>query len=161
MEKIKQYLNYIALALIFLSAVYLLIWPHRKTIAIVLGLSGIAALAAYVILNLPFLKQSFKRKSFIYSGNLIFIVILVLAILVLINYFFSRHHHRFDFTEAKLHSLSDQSIKVLKNLEDEVSILCFFREGNIKSEIENLLKIFNYHYNKIKYEFMDPDKNPG
>jgi len=162
MEKIKQYLNYIALALIFLSLVSLRIWPYKKTIALVLGLLGVAALAAYIILNLSVLKQSFKRKSFIYSGNLIFIVVLVLAILVLINYFFSRHHHRFDFTEAKLHSLSDQSIKVLKNLKDEVSALCFFREGNIgQAKMENLLKIYNYHSKKIKYEFVDPDKNPG
>ncbi len=162
MEKIKQYLNYIALALIFLSLVSLRIWPYKKTIALVLGLLGVAALAAYVILNLSVLKQSFKRKSFIYSGNLIFIVVLVLAILVLINYFFSRHHHRFDFTEAKLHSLSDQSIKVLENLKGEVSALCFFREGNIsQAKIENLLKIYNYHSKKIKYEFIDPDKNPG
>ena len=93
---------------------------------------------------------------------MIFIVVLVLAILVLINYFFSRHHHRFDFTEAKLHSLSDQSIKVLQNLKDEVSALCFFREGNIsQAKMENLLKIYNYHSKKIKYEFIDPDKNPG
>jgi len=162
MEKIKQYLNYIALALIFLSLVSFRIWPYKKTIALVLGLLGVAALAAYIILNLSVLKQSFKRKSFIYSGNLIFIVVLVLAILVLINYFFSRHHHRFDFTEAKLHSLSDQSIKVLENLKDEVSALCFFREGNIsQAKMESLLKIYNYHSKKIKYEFIDPDKNPG
>jgi ABC-type uncharacterized transport system involved in gliding motility auxiliary subunit len=162
MEKIKQYLNYTPLALIFLSLVSLGIWPHKKIIALLIGLFGVVALAAYIIVNLSVLKQSFKRKSFIYSGNLIFIVVLVLAIIVLINYFFSRHHHRFDFTEAKLHSLSDQSIKVLKNLEDEVSASCFFREGNIsQSKMENLLKIYNYHSKKIKYEFIDPDKNPG
>ncbi|GAH72205.1 unnamed protein product [marine sediment metagenome] len=27
--------------------------------------------------------------------------------------------------------------------------------------MENLLKIYNYHSKKIKYEFIDPDKNPG
>jgi ABC-type uncharacterized transport system involved in gliding motility auxiliary subunit len=162
MEKIKQYLNYIALGLIFLSLVSLRIWPYRKTIALVLGLLGVAALAAYIILNLSVLKQSFKRKSFIYSGNLIFIVVLVLAILVLVNYFLARHHHRFDFTQAKLHSLSDQSIKVLKSLKDEIRIKCFFREGNLsQSKMENLMKIYNYHSKKIKYEFIDPDKNPG
>jgi ABC-type uncharacterized transport system involved in gliding motility auxiliary subunit len=162
MEKIKQYLNYIALAMIFLSLVSLRIWPYRKTIALVLGLLGVAALAVYIILNLSVIKQSFKRKSFVYSGNLIFVIVLVLAILVLVNYFLARHHHRFDFTQAKLHSLSDQSIKVLKNLKDEIRIKCFFREGNLsQSKMENLMKIYNYHSKKINYEFIDPDKNPG
>jgi len=162
MEKIKQNLNYIALALIFLSLVSLRIWPYKKTIALLLGLLGVAALVVYIILNLSVLKKGFKRKSFIYSSNLIVIVVLVLAILVLLNYFFARHHHRFDFTESKLHSLSDQSVQVLKYLKNEVSIKSFFLEGNFnRAKMENLLKIYNYHSKKIKFEFIDPDINPG
>jgi ABC-type uncharacterized transport system involved in gliding motility auxiliary subunit len=162
MEKIKQYLNYIALALIFISIIFLRIWPHKKTIALIIGVVGVAALAAYIILNISSLKQGFKRRSFIYSSNMIVVVVLVIGILVIINYFFARHHHRFDFTEAKLHSLSDQSVKILKNLKNDVHIMSFFLEGNFrKNEMENLLQNYAYHSKKIKYEFIDPDKNPG
>ena len=62
MEKIKQYLNYIVLALIFLSLVSLRIWPYKKTIALILGLFGVAALAAYIILNLSVLKQALNQN---------------------------------------------------------------------------------------------------
>lgn len=162
MEKIKKYLNYVALALIFLSLVSFRIWPYKTTIALILGLLGVACLAIYIILNLSTLKQSFKRKSFLYSSNLFLIVILVLAILVIINYFFANHHYRIDFTEAKLHSLSDQSVQVLKNLKKDLKIKCFFREGNFgRASMEHLMKIYAYHSKKIKYEFIDPDKNPG
>lgn len=162
MERIKQYLNYIALVLIFIALVLHYIWPYKKIIAIILGFAGLACLAVYIILNLPALKQSFKRKSLIYSSNLIVVIALVLAILVLANYFFARHHHRFDFTQARLHSLSDQSIKVLKNLKADINIKCFFLEGNIsRSRMENLMKIYSYHSKRIKYEFIDPDKNVG
>ncbi|MFP4081201.1 MAG: GldG family protein [Candidatus Aminicenantes bacterium] len=162
MEKIKKYLNYVAIALIFLALISLKIWPYQKTVPLVLGLLGVAVLIVYMALNLSVLKQSFKRKSFLYSSNMLLIVLLVLAILVLINYFLAHHHHRFDFTEAKLHSLSGQSVKVLKNLKDEVRIRCFFREGNFnRAKMENLMKIYAYHSNKIKHEFIDPDKNPG
>lgn len=162
MEKIKKYLNYIGLALIFLSLVSIRIWPYKKTIALVIALLGVASLASYIVLNLSLLKQSFKRKSFLYSSNLFLVIILVLAILVVVNYLLARNHHRFDFTESKLHSLSDQSIKVLKNLKDEVNIHCFFREDNFnRPKMENLLKIYAYHSSKIKYDFIDPDKNPG
>lgn len=162
METIKKYFNYSALALIFLALISLKIWPYKKTIALILGLIGIAMLIVYIILNLSILKQSFKRKSFIYSSNLLVIVVLVLAILVVINYFLANHHYRFDFTQAKLHSLSDQSVKVLKNLKKDVRIKCFFREGNFSwAKMENLMKIYAYHSKKIKYEFINPDKNPG
>lgn len=162
MEQIKKYLNYIGLGLLFLSLVSFKIWPYKRTIAFVIALIGVASLTAYIIFNLSLLKQSFKRKSFIYSSNLLLIIVLVLAILVLLNYIFARNHHRFDFTEGKLHSLSDQSVKVLKNLKNEVKLKCFFREGNFnRGKMEQLLKIYAYHSNKIKYEFIDPDKNPG
>lgn len=162
MENLKKNLNYIALSLIFISLVSLKIWPYKKTTPLIIAILGIAALGVYFYLNLSALKQSFKRKSFLYSSNLILIVVLVLAILVLFNYFFARHHHRFDFTEAKLHSLSDQSVTVLKGLKNDIIIKCFFREGNYsRGRMENLMQIYTYHSKKIKHEFIDPDKNPG
>ncbi len=162
MEKIKQYLNYVALAFIFLALVSLRIWPYKKTFGLLLGLVGVVCLAVYIALNLSILKQSFKRKSFLYSSNLILVIVLVLGIVVIINYFFARHHYRIDFTESKLHSLSDQSVKVMKNLKNNVNATCFYREGNFnRANMENLLKIYNYHSAKMKYEFIDPDKNPG
>jgi len=162
METIKKNLNYIGLTLIIASLMALRIWPYKKMPALAAALLGVVALVVYITLNLSSLQRSVSRKSFLYSSNLLLIVVLVLAILVLVNYFFSRHHHRFDFTESKLHSLSDQSVKVVKNLQKDVLAKCFFREGNYsRGKMENLLKNYAYHSRKIKFEFIDPDKNPG
>ena len=162
METIKKNLNTIGLALAVLALIGMQIWPHRKTIFLVMALLGVAAIAVYVALNLSSLKRSVSRKSFLYSSNLLLVIVLVLAILVLLNFFLSRHNFRLDFTEAKLHSLSDQSIQVLKNLKKDVQIKGFFREGNYgRSKLEDLLKNYGYYSKKIKSEFIDPDKNPG
>jgi len=162
MEKLKNYLNSIGLALMLISFISFIIWPHKKTVPVVLGILGITSIAVYIITHIPLLQQSLKRKSFFYSSNLLLMIIMVVAILVLINYVLARHHYRIDFTESKLHSLSDQSISVLKGLKEDVNIKCFYREGNFsRSEMENVLKIYSYHSKKMKYEFIDPDKNPG
>jgi len=162
METIKKNLNNIGPALVVLGLIGMLIWPHRKTGFLALVVLGAVAIAVYVALNLSSLKRSVSRKSFLYSSNLLLVIIIVLAILVLLNYFLSRHNYRLDFTEAKLHSLSDQSIQVLKNLKKDVQIKGFFREGNYsRAKLEDLLKNFNYYSKRIKYEFIDPDKNPG
>jgi ABC-type uncharacterized transport system involved in gliding motility auxiliary subunit len=162
METIKKNLNNIGPALVVLGLIGMLIWPHRKTGFLALVVLGAVAIAIYVALNLSSLKRSVSRKSFLYSSNLLLVIIIVLAILVLLNYFLSRHNYRLDFTEAKLHSLSDQSIQVLKNLKKDVQIKGFFREGNYsRAKLEDLLKNFNYYSKRIKYEFIDPDKNPG
>jgi ABC-type uncharacterized transport system involved in gliding motility auxiliary subunit len=162
MENIKKNLNYIGITLIFAAFVLSRIWPYKKTIPYILLALGIVSLMVYIYINLPLLKQGLKRKSFLYSSNLFMIVILVIGILMLINYIFSKYHHRFDFTEAKVHSLSDQSVTVLKNLENEIRIKSFFLEGNYqRNTMQYLMDNYTYHTTKIKHEFIDPDKNPG
>ncbi len=162
MDTLKKNLNTIGITLIFAAFVLNRIWPYKKTFPYILFILGIVALAVYIYLNYSLLKEGLTRKAFLYSSNLLIIVLLVLGILVLINFIFSKYHHRFDFTEAKLHSLSDQSVTVLKNLENEVRIKSFFLEGNYqKNTMQNLMDNYTYYTSKIKHEFIDPDKNPG
>jgi len=162
MDTLRKNLNYIGITLIFAAFVLIRIWPYKKTFPYILFALGIAALLVYIYLNFALLKEGLTRKAFLYSSNLLMIVVLVVGILVLINYIFSKYHHRFDFTEAKLHSLSDQSVTVLKNLKNEVRIKSFFLEGNYqKNTMQNLMDNYTYHTSKIKHEFIDPDKNPG
>jgi len=162
MENLKKHLNYIGLGLILVSLIALKIWPTKKMTPFILGALGVLSVITYIITHLPLLKKGLKRKSFLYSSNLFLMIILVVGILSLINYLLARHHYRIDFTESKLHSLSDQSVSVLKNLKSDLTIKCFFREGNFnRPKMENILEIYSYHSNRIKYEFIDPDKNPG
>ena len=139
MDIIKKNLNYIGITLIFAAFVFFRIWPYKKTGPYVLLAFGILSILFYIYLNLSLLKQGLTRRSFLYSSNLLVMVVLVFGILVLINYIFSKYHHRFDFTEAKVHSLSDQSVTVLKNLENEVTIKSFYLEGNYFLFHEQLL----------------------
>lgn len=162
MEILKKNLNIIAIVLILSALAAGMVWPYKKVLILALGAAGLLALIAYVILHLPSLRRGFRRRSFIYSGNMLLVIVLVVAILVLVNFFLARHTYRADLTAAKIHSLSDQSIMVLKNLKTDVSIKCFFRLGNEgRTATENLLKIYAYQSVKIKAEFIDPDKNPG
>jgi ABC-type uncharacterized transport system involved in gliding motility auxiliary subunit len=162
MDTLKKNLNTVAVAFIAAALIGGIVWPQKKAAILVLAGLGLAALAAHVVLNREALKQSFRRRSFLYSGNLLLIIVLVLGILGLANYFLSKHNYRWDFTEAKLHSLSDQSVTVLENLKTDIAFKCFFREGNYgRAAMENLLKIYAYHSARVKFEFIDPDKNPG
>ena len=162
MDKIKRHLNNIGLGLLLAAFVANRVRPQTKILFYTLAVLGVAAIVAYIGLHARDLKQGLKRKSFLYSSNLLLMVVLVLGILVLLNYLGARHHKRFDFTQAKLHSLSDQSIKVVLALKADINLKAFFREGNpSRGRMEDLLKIYAYHSPRVKYEFIDPDKNPG
>jgi ABC-type uncharacterized transport system involved in gliding motility auxiliary subunit len=162
MDAIKKHLNEAAGIFLLAGLMGLIVSPQKKTAILVVFALGLAALAAHVALHWKALKQGFTRKSFLYSGNLLLVVLLVLAILGLANYFLSKHNYRADFTTAKLHSLSGQSVAVLKALKTDITFKGFFREGNYgRAAMENLLKLYAYHSGHIKFEFIDPDKNPG
>jgi ABC-type uncharacterized transport system involved in gliding motility auxiliary subunit len=162
MDKIKRSLNTIGLGLLLAAFVANRVWPRTRVLFFALLILGVLSIAVYIGLHAGDLKQGLKRKSFLYSSNLLLMIAVVLAILVLFNYLGARHHKRFDFTQAKVHSLSDQSIKLIKSLRDDVTVKAFFREGNMgRGRMEDLLKIYAYHSPRVKYEFIDPDKNPG
>ncbi|MBN2265706.1 MAG: GldG family protein [Candidatus Aminicenantes bacterium] len=162
MDALKKNLNTVALVLIAAGLAGWIIWPHKKAAALGVAGAGALALAVYAALHRGELARRFQRRSLLYSGNLVLVVVLVLAILGLTNYFLAKHNYRMDFTEAKLHSLSHQSITVLKALKADVAFKSFFRETNYgRPAMEQLLKLYAYHSPRVKFEFIDPDKNPG
>ncbi|MCJ7610982.1 MAG: GldG family protein [Candidatus Aminicenantes bacterium] len=161
METLKKYMQYAGLALLVAAALAALIWPYKKALPVILALAGLALVAVYIMLNLPDLKKGFRRRSFVYSSNLLLVVVLALGIVVLLNIVFSRFHHRFDFTEAKLHSLSEQSVQVVRSLKDGVMVRCFPDNAQMRDRMENQMKLYAYHTpSKLKYEIIDPYKNP-
>ena len=161
MAKLKKFLPYAGLALLAAAALAALIWPYKKAGPLILALAGLGLVVVSILLNLPDLKKGFRRRSFIYSSNILLVILLVLGIVVLVNIIFSRTHHRFDFTEAKLHSLSEQSVQVLRGLKDEVRVRCFPDNSQMRDRMDGLMKMYAYHNpSKFKYEIIDPYKNP-
>jgi ABC-type uncharacterized transport system involved in gliding motility auxiliary subunit len=161
MEHVKKYLGPAAAVLILMTLAAVYVWPYKKALIVTLAAAAFLALAGTVALNLGRLSNRLHRRSLMYSGNAILTIVVVLAILVLANYFLAKHSYRMDFTAARIHSLSDQSITVLKALKTDVAVKAFFRPGTQSREaMDDLLKLYAYHSPRIKFEFVDPDKNP-
>ncbi len=162
MKKVLRHLNYLFIVLLVISFFVYKIYPQRKYIWISALVLGFLSLVLYILFNKEKLKEHLQRKNLIYSGNLLLIIFLVFAILVSLNYISTKLHFRADLTEGKIHSLSDQTIKVLKNLKKDIEIKAFFRELNPRrGTIEEMLKKYSYYTERMKYEIINPDKNPS
>jgi ABC-type uncharacterized transport system involved in gliding motility auxiliary subunit len=162
MKRIAGWLNYIFLILLLISFFSYKIYPTKKFIWIPALCLSLLSLILYIIFNREKLKEQIKLKTLLYSGNLILLIFLVFAILVALNYLSTKIHFRADLTEGKIHSLSEQTVKVLKNLKKDIEIKAFFRELNPRRGIiEEMLKRYSYYTSKIKYEIINPDKNPS
>jgi ABC-2 type transport system permease protein len=88
---------------------------------------------------------------------------LTIAILVMLNFVGSFMFHRFDLTSEKRYTLSDQTKKLLKNLDDVIYVKVYL-EGDfpagfkrLRNETKEMLDEFRaYSNNNIEYEFINP-----
>lgn len=83
----------------------------------------------------------------------------ILALVALIG---QRHPFRFDLTENKRYSISEQSQKIVRGLDHDIHIKAFFQETDSKrGETRDLLETYRYYSKKIEYQFIDPDREPS
>ena len=122
------------------------------------GLSG-ALVAVWVALNHALVLAALTKKSTRYGANLALLLFLVLGILTFVNILGREYHWRRDLTRAGSNSLSPQTVKVLSDLTQDVKAM-YFSKIQGKEKGEALLKNFTYHSKRLRYEFVDVDRQP-
>jgi len=164
MKKFLRYGNYIFLLLLLTGTALWLSYglaSARGKVGLALLLLAVVGLAAYVAGNLSRFKTKNSRLNFIFASNLALVVLLVVAIVAAVNYLGVKVHQRFDFTKGKMHSISAQSVQVVRNLKKDLLIKAFFSKGHGNLEAFNsLLEIYRFHSERIKATVIDPYLKP-
>ncbi|MEW6088549.1 MAG: GldG family protein [bacterium] len=103
-----------------------------------------------------------KARRFKYGINAFILTISVVGIIFIINAVIYRYSKQFDLTANKNFTLSSQTLNLLKNLEKEVDIYIFSKEGESKNEFLNdILKQYIRKSKFITVINVDLDKNPS
>jgi ABC-type uncharacterized transport system involved in gliding motility auxiliary subunit len=97
------------------------------------------------------------------EGSLLTLLAVVfIAILVGISLIVHRFPWRWDLTQGKKHSISQQSQKIVKNIKQDIHIRAFFQEGDPgKKKAQALLDTYTLANPRIHYQFIDPDRQPA
>jgi ABC-type uncharacterized transport system involved in gliding motility auxiliary subunit len=106
---------------------------------------------------------AFGGRTARYGVNAAVAVALLLALAGLVEAFSYRHNARLDLTENKRHSLSPQTIQLLRDLKIDVNAVAFFRSDQPGKRVaEDLLKQYErYAGGKLTWRVVDPDREPG
>ena len=94
------------------------------------------------------------------GANFALYTLIVIALIVLVNWFVNNHDHRWDMTPNKKYSLSDQTRKILKELNRDVTIYAFDRERSF-GERRDVLGMYSTASNRVKVKYVDPDRQPA
>lgn len=105
-------------------------------------------------------KKLFNNFTSTKLNKLLTLIILV-TVLVFVNILSERIPWKYDMTFEKIFSLSDQTHKVLADLERKVNIIAFYQEGKEDATVKALLGEYVKHSRgKINVQFADADTNP-
>jgi len=102
------------------------------------------------------------KAKFSFHLNNTVIILLVAGILIFLNFISYRHFKRIDLTKNKTHSLSEQTIKILKSLDKDkkVKIIGFFAKTD-KQSFDDLMNKYTYYTKYIETEWADPEISIG
>jgi ABC-2 type transport system permease protein len=105
--------------------------------------------------------DSFKDKKFKYGGYATLLVAIVLAILVAVNLLVDLVPFKADLTKERLYSLSEQTFKVLDNLDQDVEIFVLSQIGKENPMVDEILKKYEQRTDRLRLTYVDPYRNPG
>ena len=126
---------------------------------------GLVLVAVALAANLDAVRQRLRsgeaRRASKYGTSAIAGTALAVALLGIGAYWATQHERKWDFTEAQLHGLSEQTAKALAGLSDELQITALYNTFEHRRVREFLDKYRELAPERVKVEIVDPQKAPG
>ena len=125
---------------------------------------GVVMLGTAAVLNLDALRERMRsgeaRRAGKYGSSAVLASVLAIAILGMLGFLATRYHVRWDWSEQRVHSLSDQSLKVLENLDRDVQVVALFSPLDAPP-VRAILERYDYASDRFEVvEFADPNARP-
>ncbi|MEW5877888.1 MAG: GldG family protein [Acidobacteriota bacterium] len=102
-----------------------------------------------------------RKEKVFFASTLVIGAVLVLALVGMVNWLSYRHYFRWDWTRAKVYSLSEKTINVLKGVKEPVRVVVFMTGTTpLFDQVKELLGRYQAACPKLAVEFIDPDRDP-
>ena len=99
-------------------------------------------------------------KRFLSNLNAFAAVMLALVLAQMIGFVALRNPIRLNLSGRTYYDLSDRTLNLLDELEEQVDVIVFFQEEHqLYEDIENLLEEYQYHSRNIRVEWVDPARD--
>jgi len=159
MKKTFDVLGWIGTALVFGAVGIRMFYPDWNQYATYMAWAGLATVLLYMAGQWRDIAGFYKGRGARYGTLSIVSIVVFLGILVAINYLGTRQNRRWDLTANQVFSLSDQTVKLLRELKEPVTFVVFDRTDRLDMHRDRFEE-FTYQTSQVKTEFVDPDRSP-
>lgn len=164
-EYLKKYGDFLALgglACLAAALVRLFIGGEFNVYVQALVVIGVVLLVLFALGRPDEVVGALTGRRARYGSNVMVMSIAFLGILVLVNFMGSRYDKRLDWTQDKSFTISEQTRKVLSNLDKPISITGFFQQGDTgQTQVTDLLREYGQYTSLLTWKFIDPDVQPA
>lgn len=93
-------------------------------------------------------------------------ILLVVTLLSAVNFLGARKYKSWDLSADKVNSLSEQSIKLIKDLKEDLKVVYFYRDGadNVDDNRRRFIELIRKYQDQsplVKLEFVEVNQNPA
>lgn len=92
-------------------------------------------------------------------GPLLLYSLVVIAILVAVNYMANDHSRSWDLTVNQIHSLSPESVKIVRELKTPLHLI-YFDHGEAFGRARSFLGKYQRESNQVQVQYVEPDRHP-
>ncbi len=165
MNRLRAYTEYLLYVGLIFVLVPLAVYAVRRQFTIpgqIILVVGFLALGLYAGLEYQRIIQALTGRQMRYGSNVVLMTVLFIGIVGVIDFMSLRYTKRIDLTANRSFSISEQTAKILDNLEQPVKATAFFVQGGYgREDLETLFKSYaSRGRGKFSYEFIDPDAMP-
>ncbi|MDP6979326.1 MAG: Gldg family protein [Myxococcota bacterium] len=147
-----------------LSAILALIQPAADFTPVLLNLVvGAMLIGGATLSSLDSLRERMAsgeaKRVGKYGASALFGTLFAIAILAMLAFLSTRYSMRFDWTEAKINTLSEQTLGLLERLDSDVEVTAFFNAADAPP-IRDLLDRYAHESERVSLLFADPNHRP-
>ncbi len=147
--------------LLLASTALTLVLGHRHYGWVKAGLGAVFLIASLALSDAGSLGRFRTGRAARFALSTGLLAAAVIGLVVAASVAASHHPTTWDFTKNHIFTLSDESLKTLRELDRDITVLCFYRRLDPqRAQLEALLKRYADETPHFHYQLIDPLKSP-
>ena len=161
LKTVLNIVGWLGTALVVGAVAIRMLRPEWDQYAVYAAWAGLACVVLYTLGQWREIVDSLRRRNARYGAIASISVLIFVAILVAVNYLSFRQNKRWDLTKNQQFTLSDQTIKLLKELDAPVKFLVFDKPTAFDAFRSSLEEYKYQSPSNVDVQYIDADKRPG
>jgi ABC-type uncharacterized transport system involved in gliding motility auxiliary subunit len=160
-EKLMQALFIAGIVLLLLGSMIAIVRSEFEAATITMIALGAVMSGVYIWLNRKMIGPLFTSRNTRYGTNALIYSLIVIAIIGIEQAIFTVHTLQVDLTKNKKYVLSEQTMKILGGLKNDMDLYYFYSMKQRDPRIEDTMKQFEKASPHVKFQGVDADRQPG